>query len=117
MGGLRQRFLWDAERSLGEISQSGVRRGPHVRTVWVSVWKTLSEGTSIAGCSSPYSKRRAQGFFAFSFLLFCWCPLCHLSPQVSSESSSPDCQHSPLNASEDRATHPGSESLLRLPLT
>ena len=51
--------------------------------------ETLSEGTSIAGCSAPFSKRRAQGFSLSGFLLFCWWPSVSLIPTGVFRVSSP----------------------------
>ena len=80
MGGLRQRSLWDALRGLWvRFIRVGVQEVPMGDSVALSV-ETLGEGTSIAGCSSPYSERRAQGFSPSGFLLFYWCPSVSLIP-------------------------------------
>ena len=56
------------ERSLGGISQSGCVGGPHVGSVWVSVW-----GHPVADLSAHEGRRRARGLAPSCFLLFCRC--------------------------------------------
>ena len=89
MGGLRQRSLWDALRGLWvRFIRVGVQEVPMGDSVALSV-ETLGEGTSIAGCSSPYSERRPQGFSPSVSCCSVSVPLCHLSPPMSSESAPP----------------------------
>ena len=78
-----------SERSLGEISQSGCAGGPHVRTVWVSVWRLLVRGPPLQAVL-PLTAR--EGHRDFPLPVSCCSvgvPLCHLSPQVSLESAPP----------------------------
>ena len=61
-----------SERSLGGISQSGCVGGPHVGSVWVSVWGH-SGGHPVADLSVHEGRRRARGLAPSCFLLFCRC--------------------------------------------
>ena len=100
-----------SERSLSEISQRGCAGGPHVGTVWVSVWRLLVRGPPLLAVL-PLSAR--EGHRDFSPLVSCCSvgvTLCHLSPQMSSESAPPTVS-THLSMPLRTRQHPGSESLL-----
>ena len=78
-----------SERSLGEISQSGCAGGPHVGTVWLSLWRLLVRGPPLLAVL-PLTAR--EGHRDFPLPVSCCSigvPLCHLSPHLSLESAPP----------------------------
>ena len=78
-----------SERSLGEISQSGCAGGPHVGTVWLSLWRLLVRGPPLLAVL-PLTAR--EGYRDFPLPVSCCSigvPLCHLSPHLSLESAPP----------------------------
>lgn len=74
--------------------------------------RLLVRGPPLAGCSAPFSKRRAQGFSLSGFLLFCWWPSVSLIPTGVFRVSSPTLSTHLSMPLRGPGQHPGSESLL-----
>ena len=78
-----------SERSLGEIYQSGCAGGPHVGTVWLSLWRLLVRGPPLLAVLSLSAREGHRDFPLLVSRCSVGFPLCHISSQVSSGSAAP----------------------------